>query len=348
MSQQIIQSNFNNKLEEEINKLFHLSGLPLHFNKTGYKDFTNYQRVALIIIFRRENKPIRDFLEWLEETKWVSWLGLKYIPKKSTFHDWLGWYDLRLIRNLIDLSVDKSNLKVVAIDGSGVQANFQSQYYQKRLKDFKKKIKRPYNKLDIIVDTYGKKQIIDYYFLLKNRNDNFVAEKLLKRTKLRKCKILADKGYPKYDFIEDMKKKKNNFISPPKNYGGKYRHNNLKRRKKILNFESNKPIYRRRVIVEAVFSSLKRKQDLKLRSRVPYRKKGEMGWHILFYNVRRNIEFGRNEFKESLTFYFFIIEICPTPDKALWPIFQNFFFHVLNNIIISINFSSQPTSPTST
>ena len=94
---------------------------------------------------------------------------------------------------------------------------------------------------------------------MKNRHDSFVAKKLLKKTKLRRWKILADKGYPKYGFIEDMKKKKNNFISPPKNYGGKCRHNNFKKERKIRNFESNKPIYRRRVIVECVFSSLKRK-----------------------------------------------------------------------------------------
>jgi hypothetical protein len=73
MIQQIIQSNFNNELEREINKLFHLSGLPLHFNKTGYKDFTNYQRIGLIIIFRREKKTIREFVdEFLPESKWVS------------------------------------------------------------------------------------------------------------------------------------------------------------------------------------------------------------------------------------------------------------------------------------
>lgn len=315
---QITLAHPRNKLEREINKLFHLSGLPLHFNKTGYKDFTNYQRIALIIIFRRENKPIRDFLEWLEESKWGSWLGLKYLPKKSTFHDWLNWFDMELIRKLSDLSIDKNELKVLAIDGSGVQANFQSQYYQKRLKDFKKKARKSYHKLDIIVDVYGKKQIIDYSFLLKNRHDSFVAERLLKRTKLRKCKILADKGYPKYDFIYEMKKKKNNFISPPKDYGEKCHHNNFKRRKNILNFESNKLIYRRRVIVEAVFSSLKRKQNLRLRSKLSYMKKREMGWHILFYNIRRNIEFDKNEVKENLTFFILIFGICPTPDKALF------------------------------
>ena len=314
---QMILAHPQNKLEKQLLNLFHSSDLPLHFNHKGNKQFTNYQRISLIIIFRRENKPIRDFLDWLEESKWFSWLGLKKIPGRSTLHDWLDLFDSGLIRELINFSVDKSNLKVVAIDGSGIQTNFQSLYYQKRLKDFKKKVKKSYHKLDIIVDTYGKKQILDYSFLLKNRHDSFVAERLLKKTKLRKCKILADKGYSKYDFIDDVKKKKNNFISPPKNYSGKCRHNNFKRMKKILNFESNKPVYRRRVIVECVFSSLKRKQNLKLRSRLSYMKKREMGWHILWYNVRRNIEFSGNEVKENLSFFILVFEIYVIPDRAL-------------------------------
>lgn len=204
MQKEVI-NQYNNELERELVKLFHSSDLPLHFNKTGYKDFTNYQRISLIIIFRRENKTIRDFLDCMKESKWISWLGLKRIPKKSTFHDWLNLFDTKLIRELINFSVDKTNLKTAAIDGSGIKTNFRSSYYEKRLKELGEKIKKSYHKLDIIVDVYGKKQIIDYSFLLKNRHDSFVAKKLLKKIKFRRCKILADKGYPNYDFIEISK-----------------------------------------------------------------------------------------------------------------------------------------------
>ncbi len=246
-----------------------------------------------------------DFMAWIKKDS-----------QKSTFHDWLDLFDMKFIRKLIDFSVDKRYLKVTAIDGSGVDTNFKSSYYKKRLKDFGKKIKNSYHKLDIIIDVYGKKQIINYSFLLKNRHDSFVAKKLLKKIRFKKCKILADKGYPNYDFIETAKIKQNNFISPPKNYKEKCRHNNFKRERKIRNYESNKSIYRRRVIVESVFSSLKRKQKLKLQSKLGYMKKREMGWHILFYNIRRNIAFDGKKYKEDLNFYFFIFVIYFIPDKA--------------------------------
>ena len=313
---QITLAHPQNSLEKQLLNLFHSSNLPLHFNHKGNKQFTNYQRISLVVIFRRENKPIRDFIEWVAESKWISWLGLKKVPQRSTLHDWLDLFDTKLIRKLIDLSVDKLNLKVISIDGSGVDRNFKSSYYKKRLNDFGNKTKESYHKLDIVVDTYNKKQIIDYSFLLKNRHDSFVAKKLLKKIKFQKCKILADKGYPNYNFIDEMKAKQNNFISPPKNYSGKCRHNNFKRERKTRNFESNKQIYRRRVIVESVFSSLKRKQQLKLRSRLSHMKKREMGWHILFYNIRRNIIFDGKEIKENLSFFILIFEIYVTPDKA--------------------------------
>ena len=84
MLQQIILPKFNNKLEEQLNNLFHSSNLPLHFNKTGNKEFTNYQRISIIILFQRSMKSIRAFIkEDLSESKWISWLGLKKIPKKD-------------------------------------------------------------------------------------------------------------------------------------------------------------------------------------------------------------------------------------------------------------------------
>ena len=93
----MILAHPQNKLEKQLLNLFHSSDLPLHFNHKGNKQFTNYQRISLIIIFRRENKPIRDFLDWLEESKWFSWLGLKKIPGRSTLHDWLDLFDTGLI-----------------------------------------------------------------------------------------------------------------------------------------------------------------------------------------------------------------------------------------------------------
>lgn len=298
----------NNKTQKQLIKLFHDSGLPNHFNHYGNKEFTNYQRISLIVLFKRSKKSIRPFLKELSETKWTSWLDLKKIPGKSTLHDWLILFGTSLIRKLVRLVTDTRDLKIAAIDGTGIQSNFRSTYYEKRRKDFKLKTNRPYNKLDIIVDTNGKKHIIDYSFLLKNRNDSFVGKKLMKKFRFKRVKIVADKGYPDYEFIEMAKERQNNFISPPKNYGGKCRHNNMKRRRKEANYQTNKHVYNRRPIVESVISSIKRVQDPKLRSQLPSMKKREMGWHILLYNIRMNVKFDNNSGSPQAQIdYFFVV-----------------------------------------
>jgi len=301
-------TQINNKTQKQLIKLFHDSGLPNHFNHYGNKEFTNYQRVSLIVLFRKSKKSIRIFIEELNESKWSSWLDLKKIPGKSTFHDWLMFFGTTLIREFVRLVTDTSDLKIAAIDGTGIQSNFRSPYYEKRRKDFKLKTTRPYNKLDIIVDTNGKKHIIDYSFLLKNRNDSFVGKRLMKKFKFKRVKIVADKGYPDYEFMEMAKERQNNFISPPKDYKGKCRHNNMKRRRKEENYKANKQVYNRRPIVESVISSIKRVQDPKLRSRLPYMKKREMGWHVLLYNIRMNIKFDDDSGSaQAQISYFFVI-----------------------------------------
>lgn len=321
MLQKQVINQYRNNTQKELINLFHSSGLPNHFNYYGNKEFTNYQRISLIILFKRSKKSIRDFLKEFKESKWFSWLDLKKIPGRSTLHDWLKLFGIKLIKKLIQLVTDTNDLKIAAIDGTGIQSKFRSAYYEKRRKDFKLKNNRPYNKLDILVDTNNKKHILEYSFRLRNRSDTYVGKKIISKIKFRRIKIVGDKGYPDYKYEELAKANQNNFISPPKDYKGKCRHDNFRRERKIRNFESNKHVYNRRAIVESVISSIKRVQDTRLRSRLPYMKKREVAWHILLYNLRMNVKF-----KDSLinskpietNYFFVIIEILVIPDYVIF------------------------------
>ena len=130
---QITLAHPQNKLRKQLIKLFYSSDLPLHFNKTGNKEFTNYQRISIIILFKRSGKSLRQFIdEEFYESNWVSWLGLKKIPKKSPLHDWLNLFNIKLIRKLINFSIDKTDLKVTAIDSTGIDSFRRSRHYKKR------------------------------------------------------------------------------------------------------------------------------------------------------------------------------------------------------------------------
>ena len=194
MLQQIILPKFNNKLEEQLINLFHSSELPLHFNKTGNKEFTNYHRVSIIILFQRSQKSLRTFIdENLKESKWISYLGLKKIPKKSTLHDWLKLFDMKIIRKICKLLLPKE-IKITSIDGTGFDSWQRSRHYEKRAEEISQLPHMPYAKADLFIDV--KTQIIlDFSLLTHRKHDVKVAEKIFKRNEIKNIIGLGDKGY---------------------------------------------------------------------------------------------------------------------------------------------------------
>jgi hypothetical protein len=161
---QITLAHPSNKLEKQLIKIFHSSNLPLHFNRTGNKEFTNYQRISLIILFQRSKKSIRDFIEELYESKWVSWLGLKRIPKKSTLHDWLKIFNMKIIRKICKVLLPKET-KLTVVDGTGFDSWQRSRHYEKRIGE----VHVPhmlYAKVDLFADVKTRK-IIDFNLVCK-------------------------------------------------------------------------------------------------------------------------------------------------------------------------------------
>ena len=288
-------NQFNNKLHRDIIKLCHHAKLKPHNFVMGSKLFNNYQRVALIILFIESGKSLRDFVRDDKGSllPWKRWLQLPKLPAKSTVHDWLKSFNLNFIRELLHQTIAGIKPEIVAVDGSGIDTYHKSSYYQKRLKDFGfRKPKSPWHKLDIVVDVKSKeKWILDFSFLLRPQHDSQVAWQLFKRMKLTKLLVLADKGYYWFDLSNLLRAKDCTLVVPPKNYGTKIIHRNFERGKFHQQYEVNKEYYPLRNNVESVFSSLKRVQGLKIRARKSFMKKREMGWQIVWYNIRKKLSY---------------------------------------------------------
>jgi hypothetical protein len=163
--------------------------LPLHFNKTGNKEFTNYQRVSIIILFERSKKSIRDFIDEFYESKWVFWWGLKKIPKKSTLHDWLKIFKLEWIRKIGKMLLPKKvNLGVV--DGTGIDSWQRLRHYEKRVGEIQSP-PMPYAKIDLFADVETRK-ILDFNLVCRRQHDIIATEKMMKRNKLKEVIILGE------------------------------------------------------------------------------------------------------------------------------------------------------------
>ena len=307
MLQQFIPSKYNNKLEKELIKLFHSSGLPLHFNKTGNKEFTNYQRISIIILFRRSKKSIRDFVDELSESKWVSWLGLKKIPKKSTLHDWLKIFNMKDIRKICKVLLPKK-IKLTAIDGTGLDSWQRSRHYEKRIRASP----MPYAKVDLFIDVETRK-ILDFSLICHRQHDVKVAEKIFKRFGLKEVIILGDGSYDNEPLHEVVRQRGGILYAPVR-----------KTNKKSLKKKRPKGIYCRqcvklpefmgqRSIVESINSSLKQKQIHSLRAKKVFMKQREFGWQIVWYNLRINL---KDSSKKELNFFILRVEIYFIPDIA--------------------------------
>ena len=306
-----------NKLEEQLVKIFHSSNLPLHFNKTGNKKFTNYQRISIIILLRRSGKSIRQFIdENLSESKWISWLGLKKTPKKSTLHDWLKLFSMKTIRQLCKLLIPKK-VKLTAIDSTGIDSFRRSSHYEKRCAEFKKKKLPPmtYAKTSLFVDVESK-IILDWDLVMSHEHDVKIAERIFKRNTLKNIFGLGDKGYDSEPLHEIARKNDIDFFAPVR-----------KMNKKALKNKRPKGFYRRkckenppenkgmRSIVENVNYVLKETQIASLRSKKHFMRERELGWHLIFYNLKKIIR--QTNPKETQTFFILQIRIYAFPDNTL-------------------------------
>jgi len=285
-------NQFYSNLHGEILKLCHSLKLKPHNFIRGSKLFNNYQRVAILILYIRSGKSLRIFCKEFVETKWSFWLQLRKCPKKSTLHDWFKSFSTTFIRKIFEFTISDLKPKIVAIDGSGIDTQYQSRYYQKRLDDFGfRKPKSPWHKLDIIVDIESKEKfILDFSFLLYPRHDSKVAWQLFSRFKFRNVFVLADKAYWWFKLFKLLKSQNNILVVPPKKYKSKIpTHSKAVRTQIKTAFYENEDLYSLRNNVEGAFSSLKRVQKLHLRSKLHFMKKREMAWNIVWYNIRKKL-----------------------------------------------------------
>lgn len=281
MYQTEISSQYESKLHAQIIKVFHASGMKLNDNKLGSKVYSNYQRVALIVLFMRSRKALRQFVAELKESKWPRWLGLRELPSKSVLHNWLVKWNVFWLRKILSNCVANDKPSLMAIDATGFDSFNRSRHYEKRLRDFGvNNAKMPFAKVDLLVDTRNK-LVYDFVLRTKPRHDNLGAASMIKRLKHKGVLILADKGYDSEPLHELVVKSGNLMYAPVRDFhvkkiGGKHR------RRCSLGHEQ----YFQRNIVESINFSLK-SRFRSLRSKLHWMKKREFAWQIITYNLEK-------------------------------------------------------------
>ena len=281
MNQQRISGQYETKLHDQILKVFHASGMKLHDNHTGCKKFTNYQRVALLVLFSRSGKALRNFVNELFESKWPRWLDLKDIPNFSTISRWFKKWDLESLRNILTITVAKIKPSLMAIDATGFDSWQRSRHYEQRLKQFGIHRKHdPYAKVDLLIDTQNR-LIHDWVLRLKPRHDTLGAATMIKRLELKDILILLDKGYDSEPLHELVVESGNLMYAPVRDF-----HVKKPKGKHRQRCAQGHEQYYQRNTVESVNFSLK-SRFRSLRNKLHWMKKREFAWKIITYNLEK-------------------------------------------------------------
>jgi hypothetical protein len=311
--QQTLYNQHNNLLEKELINLYHNSGVPLHFNKTGNKEFTNYQRISIIILFQRSKNSLRTFIdENLKESKWISWLGLKKIPKKSTLHDWLKMFNMKIIRKLGKVLLP-NKIKLTSIDGTGFDSWQRSRHYEKRAKEIGRLPQMPYAKADLFIDVKTQ-SILDFSLITHREHDVKAADRIFKRNKIKNIIGVGDGAYDSENLHEIARKNGIIFYAPVRKMDRRAYKNKKPRGKHRRKCVELPEFYGMRWINETVNSVLKRTQINSLKSKKCFMKQREFGWHVVLYNIKRKIKISSGEIQ---SFIFCVTWIYANPDIAL-------------------------------
>ena len=277
MKQNTLQHTPVHKVHSEIIKLFHQSGYKLHPNNYGPKIFSSFQRMALVMLFRRSGKALRDFISSLYESRWPSWLDLREIPAKSTLHDWCKRFTLTEIRAMLEKFTAKQKPKHMAVDSTGIDSWQRSRHYEKRILA----PNMPYAKLDILVDT---DTLLAYDFVLrtKPRHDVLGAETMFKRNKFKDVLVFGDGAYDS-EPLHNIAKENDLTLFAKVRKSPKQRPRGLNRKRCAKGHKK----YNQRSKVESVIHSLKARYVPQLRSKMAHMKKREIAWILLAYNLEK-------------------------------------------------------------
>jgi len=281
MNQTTISSQYEVSLHRQIIKVFHASGMKLNDNRLGSKVYSNYQRIALIVLFMRSKKALREFTGELVESKWPRWLGLRELPSKSVLHNWLVKWNLTWLRNILNKTVADKKPILMAIDATGFDSFNRSRHYEKRLKQFGvNNAKMPFAKADLLIDTKNK-LVYDFVLRTKPRHDTLGAKTIFRRLKHKGVLILADKGYDSEPLHKIAIESGNLMYAPIRDFhvkkiGGKNRQR----------CSQGHEQYFQRNIVESINFSLK-SRFRSLRSKLHYMKKREFAWQMIAYNLKK-------------------------------------------------------------
>lgn len=268
------------ELQRLVKKVCYHRQISLYHFRFGPKKYTQHQFVALLILFARSGKSLRDFVQELYESKWPEWLNLRDIPSKSSIHNHFQRIGLTLIRTLNFVICRLKKATSYAIDSTGIDALHASKHYIKRIG----RTRSPFLKLSILAQSQKPYLIDDFAITNTHLHDVQHAKTLCKRFTLKNKTIFADKAYDCEQLLQIAKDSSNTLYCPIRDFKVKRPKGRL-RRQTAKEFEKDH-YHLGRNPIEMIMFLLKRK-GLVIRPTKKHNKIKALAWYVLTYNLER-------------------------------------------------------------
>ena len=273
------KSNKYKKLIIRTRGIIRNARIPKSFSKKNNNVFSNEKHIIMQVIMQKEKKHYRDMPDFLELLR--NEIGLKKIPHFTTMNKFAlrikpYWFEL-----LIAQIIKAISSEMAAIDGTGFSLNHRSRYFctiAGERKEF----------LQFNACAELKNKLITAVKIRRKRRHENADVNCLMRKSAKQLKInyfLADKAYDSEKNHELAEKYGARLIVPLRKNGEIPVRKTFGFHRKQLRRGFPKEIYKNRVIIEGVFSALKRRYGELVYAKKFISEKNELLCRVLAYDL---------------------------------------------------------------
>jgi len=272
------KDNFYIKLIQRVKSGVRAARIPRSFSKKKNNVFSNEQHIVIQVLMQLEGKALRDMPNFL------ALLQKELHLARAIHFTTINKFALRIKQTFLELIISrmvKSNeASLVAIDGTGFSLNARSPYFCTIAGE-----RNQFMQTNVAAEV-RRRLILAVKLRRKRRHENIDVPYLMKQSskQLPITAFLGDKAYDSRKNHEEAEKYNSRFISPIKDrergriYG-------YQRRKLAKDFPSE--IYHQRVIVESIFSAVKRRFGHELYSKRFDTQKNELLFRFIAYDAEK-------------------------------------------------------------
>jgi len=285
------KENKYKKLIQRVKSGVRAARIPRSFSKKKNNVFSNEQHIAIQVLMQLENKALRDmpgFLDLLQEE-----LHLARAIHFTTINKFALRIKQSFLEQIIAKMVKSNESSFVAIDGTGFSLNNRSPYFCTIAGE-----RNHFMQTNVAVEV-RRRLILAVKLRRKKRNENIDVPYLMEQSKqLPITAFLADRGFDSEKNHELAHSHGSRLICPVRRaHLSVYRTQGKFRKQMKRDFPSE--IYHQRVIVESIFSAVKRRFGHVLLAKKFISQKNELLFRFIAYNAEKLANINLFEF----TFY---------------------------------------------